>query len=69
MPVKNWILFGLLFSLLPAHAAEAEDPSLEVIEMLGEFDEEVVDLEIAMSEVNIKTGEKDALPMEVKDAE
>jgi hypothetical protein len=69
MLARHWIMMGLLFSLPPVHAAEAEDTTLEIIEMLGESDDEIVDFEIAMSDINVKAGEKDALPQEVNDAE
>lgn len=69
MPARHWIMLGLLFLLPAAHAAEADDPSLEVIEMLGELDEEEADLDIAMSDIGEKLNEKIASPQEVKDEE
>lgn len=69
MQVKQLIMLGLLFLFPSAHAAEADDPTLEVIEMLGELDEEAIDLDIAMSEINEKINEKTAAPQEVKHEE
>lgn len=69
MPAKHWLLIGLLFSLTATHAAEAEDPSLEAIEMLGGIGEDEVDLDIAMSDIGEKINEKIAAPQEVKDDE
>jgi len=69
MLAKHWLLIGLLFSLPATHAAEAEDPSLEVIEMLGELGEDEIDLDIAMSDIGEKVNEKIAAPQEVKDNE
>jgi hypothetical protein len=60
-------MLGLLCLFPSAHAAEAEDPSLEVIEMLGELDDEDVVLDIAMSDIGENLNEKIASPQEVKD--
>jgi len=67
MPVKRWLAIGLLFTFTAAYGAETDDAALEVIEMLGELGEESADLDIAMSDVSIKTSDKDAVPQEVKD--
>lgn len=71
MQARHWIMLGLLFLFPSAHAAEteADDPSLEVIEMLGELDEEEVDLDIAMSDIGEKINAKITPPQEVKDEE
>jgi hypothetical protein len=68
MPAKFWIALALLFSLSPAHAAETDDVTLEVIEMLGEIDDAEIELEIAMSDIE-KINERVTPPQEVKDAE
>jgi hypothetical protein len=67
----NLCWFALLLWAAPAHAEEqtaSDAESLEVIEMLGEMDEDVADLDIAMSEIKISTNEK-SIPLEVKNAE
>ena len=69
MLVKHWLAIGLLFTFTAAYAAETDDASLEVIEMLGEMGDEAADLDIAMSDVSIRTNEKDALPQEEKNVE
>ncbi len=69
MPARYWLMLGLLYLFPSAHAAEAEDASLEVIEMLGELDDEEVALDIAMSDIGEKLNEKIASPQEVKDEE
>ena len=51
----------------PPKATAADDTAtMEVIEMLGEMDDEVADLEIAMSDENL---DEKAAVQEVKDAE
>lgn len=71
MPARHWIMLGLLFLFPSAHATEAatDDPSLEVIEMLGELDEDAADLDIAMSDIGEKINQKITPPQEVKDEE
>ncbi|MDO8989857.1 MAG: hypothetical protein Q7U91_09510 [Sideroxyarcus sp.] len=68
MPAKFWIALALLFALPPAHAAETDDVTLEVIEMLGEIDDAEIELEIAMADIE-KINERVTPPQEVKDAE
>lgn len=54
-----WCALFLLGTTHLAHAESSEDaPSMEVIEMLGDMDNGVIDLEIAMS--NAKIDEKSA---------
>jgi hypothetical protein len=59
----------LLLSLPVVHAEESDPPPIELIEMLGEADQVEGDLEIAMSEVEVKVNEKETHPQEVKDDE
>lgn len=68
MRARYWMALGLLLSLQGAHAEEGKesDPPLELIEMLGEADQVESDLEIAMSEVEIKVNEQETHPQEVK---
>jgi len=58
MRVSRWLIALLaLTSLHAAYAGEVaadDNTSMEVIEMLGEMDDEVADLDIAMSDVNVK---------------
>ncbi|HAF44388.1 MAG: hypothetical protein A2100_03860 [Sideroxydans sp. GWF2_59_14] len=68
MQARYWLFMMLLQSLPAAHAEEAEPP-LELIELLGEMEEEDTDLDIAMSDIHGKLNEKGVLPPEVKDDE
>jgi hypothetical protein len=68
MRVKYWMAMALLFSLPVVHAEES-DPPIELIEMLGETDQVEADLEIAMSDIEVKVTEKETHPQEVKDDE
>ena len=70
MRVSHW--WCALLVLGWAHTAHADEAatddasSMEVIEMLGEMDAEVTDIEIAMSDENL---DAKAAVQEVKDAE
>jgi hypothetical protein len=66
MLARYCFLVGLLCWLPAAHGAEAEDPSLEVIEMLGESDGDATELEIAMSEIKVSANDTVVLPKEEK---
>lgn len=68
MRLSQWLFVLMLLSLPVAHAEES-DPPLDLIELLGEMDEEDTDLDIAMSEVHGKMNEKGVHPQEVKDDE
>lgn len=68
MKVNHWLLLASLFVLPLAQAAD-NDPPLELIELLGEVDDEEVDLEIAMADVRGEVALKTQLPEEVKDDE
>lgn len=68
MRARSLIAMALLFSLPIVHAEES-DPPIELIEMLGEADQAEADLEIAMSDIEVKVTEKETHPQEVKDDE
>ena len=68
MRARYWLAMALLLSLPVVHAEES-DPPIELIEMLGETDQVEGDLEIAMSEIEVKVNEKETHPQEVKDDE
>jgi hypothetical protein len=68
MQVKS-CLFVLLLLALPVAHADENDPPLDLIELLGEMENEDVDLDIAMSDIHAKTKEEGASPLEVKDDE
>ena len=68
MQVKSCLFMVLLLALPVAHA-EDSDPPLDLIELLGEMENEDVDLDIAMSDIHAKMKEEGAPPLEVKDDE
>ena len=71
MRARYCMAFALLLSFPNVHAEES-DPPMELIEMLGETDEANSDIEIAMSEIEMKQAKlnvKENLPEEVKDDE
>jgi hypothetical protein len=68
MKANHWLL--LVSLLVPPLAQAADnDPPLELLELLGEIDDEEVDLEIAMADVRGEATPKTKLPEEVKDDE
>lgn len=70
MRANFWISIALLLALPLAHAEEVEaEPTLELIELLGESDEEDSDIDIAISNIQEYIIEKVSLPLEVKNDE
>jgi hypothetical protein len=68
MKASHWLLLASL--LVPSLSQAADnDPSLELIELLGEMDDEEVDLEIAMANVKVGAKQQATLPEEVEDDE
>lgn len=68
MKANHWLLLASLF-VQPLAQATDNDPPLELIELLGEVDDEEIDLEIAMADVRGESAPKTKLPEEVKDDE
>jgi hypothetical protein len=70
MRVSHWCCALLVFGCVHASSAEEvatdDASSMEVIEMLGEMDDEMTDLEIAMSDENLN---ERPVAQEVKNAE
>lgn len=67
MPARYLPIVMLLLAFTSVYAEEADAP-LELIELLGEMEEEDA-LEIAMSDIHAKMNEQGAHPLEVKDDE
>lgn len=66
MRLKHGFLFALLLSSPLAYAEMGEtEPSLELLEMLGESDDEIADLDIAMADIPHNTQETLSTPSEV----
>lgn len=68
MKASHWLLLASLFAWPVVQAAE-NDPPLELIELLGEMDDEDVDLEIAMANIKVGAKQQATLPEEVEDDE
>ncbi|GAB4117949.1 MAG: hypothetical protein Fur0026_06760 [Sideroxydans sp.] len=68
MRASHWVAMTLLLVLPLAHAEEP-DPTLELIEMLGEMGEVDSDFDIALSEVKETKSVGESHPQEVKDDE
>ena len=63
---KYWLYGLVLLSYVPISQAQTEALPLDLIELLGELDDEGSALDVALTEIELKKNEKTTQPNEVK---
>lgn len=63
---KHWIFGLILLTCAPISQAQTEALPLDLIELLGELDDEDSALDVALTEIELKKNEKTTQPNEVK---
>lgn len=66
MLFKHWIFGLILLTCAPISQAQNEALPLDLIELLGELDDEDSALDVALTEIELKKNEKTTQPNEVK---